>query len=320
MQELQLALKSGLNGFKAMTIQVFSLMWLRTIMNYQYKNGGSFKEVLFKLYKEGGIPRFYSGIIPALIQGPLCRFGDTFSNSIILNYLEQSPIPIFVKTLIASGTSGIIRILLSPVDTIKTMQQVEGKNALKLLGKKIRGYRAPAFSIGENNKWAFEIFHKYGIDYDASIFPAARDFGGFPSFGHNRPVMLSYQGIEIKEFPICMTRLLGKDIAYSGGGYFRLFPLWYVLKTINNSDYVMTYFHIGDLLPGSNKVMSREDYETYFKENGSIFNRYKRFVKSNLGRNNAFEKMSELITHTKMINIDQAIHEIQWEKTDKVFL
>ena len=138
MQELQLALKSGLNGFKAMTIQVFSLMWLRTIMNYQYKNGGTFKEVLLKLYKEGGIPRFYSGIIPALIQGPLCRFGDTFSNSIILNYLEKYPIPIFIKTLIASGTSGIIRILLSPVDTIKTMQQVEGKNALKLLGKKIK--------------------------------------------------------------------------------------------------------------------------------------------------------------------------------------
>ena len=138
MQELQQALKSGLNGFKAMTIQVFSLMWLRTIMNYQYKNGGSFKEVLFKLYKEGGIPRFYSGIIPALIQGPLCRFGDTFSNSIILNYLDHSSIPIFIKTLIASGTSGIIRILLSPVDTIKTMQQVEGKNALKLLGKKIK--------------------------------------------------------------------------------------------------------------------------------------------------------------------------------------
>ena len=78
----------------------------------------------------------------------------------------------------------------------------------QLLGKKIKGYRAPAFSIGENNKWAFEIFYKYGIEYDASIFPAARDFGGFPSFGHNRPVMLSYQGIEIKEFPICMTRIL----------------------------------------------------------------------------------------------------------------
>ena len=138
MEELQKALKSGLNGFKAMTIQVFSLMWLRTIMNYQYKNGGSFKEVFLKLYKEGGISRFYSGIIPALIQGPLCRFGDTFSNTIILNFLKQSSIPIFIKTGIASGTSGIIRIILSPVDTLKTMQQVEGKNALKKLSKKIK--------------------------------------------------------------------------------------------------------------------------------------------------------------------------------------
>lgn len=190
----------------------------------------------------------------------------------------------------------------------------------QLLGKRIKGYRAPAFSIGENNKWAFEIFHKYGIEYDASIFPAARDFGGFSSFGHNKPVVISYQGIELKEFPICMTKLFGKDIAYSGGGYFRLFPLWYVLKTIKKSDYVMTYFHIGDLLPSSNKIMSRIDYEIYFKEKGTIFNRYKRFLKSNIGRNNAFEKMSKLITHTKMINIDQAIHQIQWEKTDKVFL
>ena len=138
MQELQQALKAGLNGYKAMTIQVFSFMWLRTIMNYQYKNGGSFTEVLLKLYKEGGIHRLYSGIIPALIQGPLCRFGDTFSNAIVLNFLKPYPIPIFIKTGIASGTSGIIRIILSPIDTIKTMRQVEGKNALTKLGKKIK--------------------------------------------------------------------------------------------------------------------------------------------------------------------------------------
>ena len=138
MEELQKALKAGLNGYKAMTFQVVSLMWLRTIMNYQYKNGGTFKEVLFKLYKEGGIRRFYSGIIPALIQGPLCRFGDTFSNAVVLNFLKQYKIPIFIKTGLASGTAGIIRIILSPVDTIKTMRQVEGKNAMVLLSKKIK--------------------------------------------------------------------------------------------------------------------------------------------------------------------------------------
>ena len=144
MQELQKALKAGLNGYKAMTIQVFSLMWLRTIMNYQYKNGGTFKEVFIKLYKEGGIRRFYSGIIPALIQGPICRFGDTFSNEIILNFLKNYKLPIFIKTGLASATAGAIRILLSPIDIIKTMSQVEGSSAMTKLKKRIneKGFKS----------------------------------------------------------------------------------------------------------------------------------------------------------------------------------
>ena len=135
MQELQMAIRAGLNGYKAMTIQVFSLMWLRTIMNYQYKNGGTFKEVFLKLYKEGGIRRFYSGIIPALIQGPLCRFGDTFSNAIILNILKNYNLPIFIKTGLTSTTAGLIRIILSPVVILKRNQQVEGGNAIAKLKK-----------------------------------------------------------------------------------------------------------------------------------------------------------------------------------------
>ena len=137
MQELQKALRAGLNGYKAMTIQVFSLMWLRTVMNYQYKNGGTFKEVFLKLYKEGGIRRFYSGIIPALIQGPLCRFGDTFSNAIILNFFKNYNFPIFIKTGLASTTAGLIRIILSPIDILKTMKQVEGETAMVKLKNRI---------------------------------------------------------------------------------------------------------------------------------------------------------------------------------------
>ena len=36
-------------------------MWLRTTMNYQYANGGTLGEAIGKLYKEGGIGRFYRG-------------------------------------------------------------------------------------------------------------------------------------------------------------------------------------------------------------------------------------------------------------------
>ena len=137
MNDLKKAIATGLGGFKAMTIQVISLMWLRTIMNYQYKYGTSFKETIKKLYKEGGIKRFYSGIIPALIQGPISRFGDTFCNAIILNLLKNSKMPIFIKTIFASSTAGLVRIIITPIDTFKTMFQVEGKNAMEILNEKI---------------------------------------------------------------------------------------------------------------------------------------------------------------------------------------
>ena len=44
-------------------------------MNFQYAKGMSTIEALKFLYAEGGIRRFYRGVAPALIQGPLSRFG-----------------------------------------------------------------------------------------------------------------------------------------------------------------------------------------------------------------------------------------------------
>lgn len=42
---LNWAVISGFSGMSAMVIQVSSLMWMRTIMNYQYWNGGGIKMV-----------------------------------------------------------------------------------------------------------------------------------------------------------------------------------------------------------------------------------------------------------------------------------
>lgn len=74
------SIKSGTAGASAMAVQVISLMWMRTTMNYQFKNGGSFFETLSLLYKQGGVARFYRGLIPALMIGPISRFGDTAAN------------------------------------------------------------------------------------------------------------------------------------------------------------------------------------------------------------------------------------------------
>jgi len=50
-----------------------------------------------------------------------------------------------------------------------------------VIGEKVQIFRAPAFSITENVKWAFEVLSELGIQYDSSVFPTSRDYGGFPS-------------------------------------------------------------------------------------------------------------------------------------------
>ncbi len=178
------------------------------------------------------------------------------------------------------------------------------------IGKKITSYRAPAFSIGSNNKWAFEVLAANGITCDASVFPASRDLGGFPDCNISEPTVIKYNGIELHEFPLATTNLFGREIAYSGGGYFRLFPYWFVEREIKKSDYSMTYFHLGDLIPVVSGVLSREDYEQYFKEPGSFISRYLRFLKSNLGVKSTGKKLYRLLEQFDLMSLSSADKQI----------
>jgi hypothetical protein len=121
---------------------VFSLMWLRTTMNYQYRHGTTTREALKHLWKEGGVVRFYRGLTPALLQGPLSRFGDTASNAGVLALLDHWPstrdLPVAFKTACASTAAAAFRIVLMPIDTLKTTLQVEGAKGLTVLGNKMR--------------------------------------------------------------------------------------------------------------------------------------------------------------------------------------
>ena len=166
-----------------------------------------------------------------------------------------------------------------------------------LSGAKVKSFRAPAFSIGESNKWALEILAGAGIENDASIFPGVRDFGGFPNFNEHRPCIIKYKGYQLNEFPIPLYSLpfVGKQIAYSGGGYFRLLPLSFVKNRMSGTDYNMCYFHIADLLTDKAPLLNRKDFESYFKEAGPLHRRLMRYFKSNIGRKYALPNMQELI-------------------------
>ena len=111
-----------------------------------------------------------------------------------------------------------------------------------------------------------------------------------------------------------MTNFLGKDVAFSGGGYFRFFPLWFVKQQMKRNTFNICYFHIADLIPSSSRMMTRAEYEDYFKEPGSLFNRYKRHIKTNLGKKSAFEKMNELVNSCQFFSVTQATEQIDWSK------
>eukprot|EP01083_Nonionella_stella_P020039 55594_1 len=136
------ALGGGIAGAGAMAIQVTSLMWMRTTMNYQYKTGATTMEAFRHLYKEGGIRRFYRGYAPGLLQGPLSRFGDTAANVGVLEFMNNNAstkdLPVFAKTGVSSLAAASWRICIMPIDATKTTLQVHGAPGLKILGSKIR--------------------------------------------------------------------------------------------------------------------------------------------------------------------------------------
>jgi len=132
----------GLAGAGAMFINVGTLMWMRTTVNFQYRYGMSTIEALKHLYSEGGVRRFYRGLGPALFQGPLSRFGDTASNAGMLALWDSfdgtKNLPAAAKTVSASAAAAGFRVFLMPIDACKTILQVEGANGLQKLSAKIK--------------------------------------------------------------------------------------------------------------------------------------------------------------------------------------
>jgi len=101
------------------------------------KTGLSSKKSFEKIYSEGGIPRFYSGLWAALLQGPLSRFGDTAANEGMKDLLKDSNLPVFAQTMAASAAAAAWRIVIMPIDTIKTSLQVHGSEGIPVLKKRI---------------------------------------------------------------------------------------------------------------------------------------------------------------------------------------
>ncbi len=173
-------------------------------------------------------------------------------------------------------------------------------------GKKVTVFRAPGFSIRESEAWAFETLAELGITTDCSVFPAVHAHGGMPSFGNARPSLIKYNGAEIREFPVSTTKLLGKNIIFSGGGYFRLFPYSLIKKwTCQNPDYVLSYIHPRDLDAGQPVL-----------DGLPAARRFKSYV----GLKGAEVKLRKYLTDFKFTDVATAESQIDWTQVPVVQL
>jgi polysaccharide deacetylase family protein (PEP-CTERM system associated) len=161
-------------------------------------------------------------------------------------------------------------------------------------GIPVRGYRAPSFSVGRRNAWAFECIASAGYRYSSSLYPIRHDHYGEPSaprFAHEvRPGLL--------ELPVATVRVWNTNLPAGGGGYFRLLPYevsrW-SLSRINDVDRqpAMFYFHPWEIDPGQPRVSGI-----------SAKTRFRHYL--NLDR-----------TQTRL---GRLLRDFRWDRADSVFL
>jgi len=112
-----------------------------------------------------------------------------------------------------------------------------------LAGQEVKGYRAPSFSIGQNNLWAFDCLERAGYLYSSSIYPIRHDHYGMPDAPRHAHAVGG-----LLEIPATTLRFLNRNWPASGGGYFRLMPYGlscWMLRRVNHVDRLpaIFYFH-----------------------------------------------------------------------------
>lgn len=116
-----------------------------------------------------------------------------------------------------------------------------------LSGQAVLGYRAPSFSIGSRNLWAFDALARTGHVYSSSIYPIKHDHYGMPD-SPRFAYRVGSQGKGLLEVPVTTLRVGKRNLPSSGGGYFRLLPYalsrW-MISTVNRDDRqsAIFYFH-----------------------------------------------------------------------------
>ena len=124
-----------------------------------------------------------------------------------------------------------------------------------IIGEPVIGYRAPNFSIGVEQSWAYQILLEEGFQYDSSLHPIHHDRYGQPNAPRFPYEIWSDGRSSLTEFPIGTARVMGMNLPIGGGGFFRLLPFPLIrlgMRRVNlrEEQPVMFYLHPWELDPG----------------------------------------------------------------------
>ena len=198
------------------------------------------------------------------------------------------------------------------IDTpnFKEKFQEEIKQFHKLTNGKSKGFRAPSFSLNTNSSWLIDVLEENNYVYDSSIVPAKTSLYGIPNAG-KKPYKISSKFLEgnsndgkIIEFPMMVTKFLGKKIPAAGGFYLRTLPSRIIENTIKSYEEKnmpgVFYIHSWELTPEFMPKMklSKKDHFITFH---------------NIDK--AFNKMEDLLEKFQFTSFEKFIH----NKSDKLY-
>ncbi len=129
----------------------------------------------------------------------------------------------------------------------------------KLTSEKVIGFRAPTFSLNEQSSWAIDELISGGYKYDSSIVPAKTSMYGMPS-AEKSPYRITTSSLDkndshgtLIEFPLLVTKILGKTIPAAGGFYLRILPFKIIKNAIKSYEQkeipASLYIHSWELTP-----------------------------------------------------------------------
>ena len=135
----------------------------------------------------------------------------------------------------------------------------ELKEFQKITNNKSKGFRAPTFSLNEKSSSIIKMLEKHNYIYDSSIMPAKTSMYGNPN-ADKKPYKITSENLEnnsengkLWEFPLMVTKLLGKQIPAAGGFYLRTLPLYMIKNAIKNYENehmpACFYVHSWELTP-----------------------------------------------------------------------